>query len=135
MLEAVTLRDGERVPFSFLFLFLGAVPCTDWLGDIVARDDHGFILTGSEARSDALLETSVAGVYAIGDVRSGSIKRSGGGQQMIVGIGPAAELRDMPASPQRARQDSNLRPRAPEARALSTELRAPGLRVPCRPAW
>ncbi len=74
-LEAVTLRDGERVAFSFLFLFLGAVPCTDWLEDVVERDDHAFILTGSEAGSDGLLETSVAGVYAIGDVRSGSIKR------------------------------------------------------------
>src|SRR5204863_3109578 len=37
-LEAVTLRDGEHLPFSFLFLFLGAAPCTDWLGDTVARD-------------------------------------------------------------------------------------------------
>ena len=34
-LEAVTLRDGERVPLSFLFLFLGASPCTEWLGDVV----------------------------------------------------------------------------------------------------
>ena len=38
-LEAVTLTSGERVPFSFLFLFLGARPCTDWLGDTVARDE------------------------------------------------------------------------------------------------
>jgi thioredoxin reductase (NADPH) len=37
-LQAITLRDGERLPFSFLFLFLGAAPCTDWLGDVVARD-------------------------------------------------------------------------------------------------
>jgi thioredoxin reductase (NADPH) len=71
----VTLRDGERLPFSFLFLFLGAAPCTDWLGDSVARDDKGFVLTGSDAGADGLLETSVPGVYAAGDVRADSIKR------------------------------------------------------------
>jgi thioredoxin reductase (NADPH) len=74
-LETVTLKTGERLPFSFLFLFLGAMPCTEWLGDVVARDDKGFILTGAAAGSDVLLETSVPGVFAAGDVRSGSTKR------------------------------------------------------------
>jgi thioredoxin reductase (NADPH) len=74
-LEAVTLTDGERLPVSFLFLFLGASPCTEWLGDVVARDDDGFILTGTAASTDLLLETSVPGVFAAGDVRSGSTKR------------------------------------------------------------
>jgi thioredoxin reductase (NADPH) len=74
-LEAVTLRDGERLPFSFLFLFLGAQPCSAWLGDVVARDEGGFILTGGDANADALLETSVPGIFAAGDVRSGSTKR------------------------------------------------------------
>jgi len=74
-LEAVTLRDGERLPVSFLFFFLGAAPCTDWLGDTVARDEHGFVLTGADAGCDDLLETSVPGVFAVGDVRSGSVKR------------------------------------------------------------
>jgi thioredoxin reductase (NADPH) len=74
-LEAVTLKNGERAPFSFLFLFLGATPCTDWLGDVVARDEKGFILTGADAGADGILETSVPGVYAAGDVRSGSVKR------------------------------------------------------------
>jgi thioredoxin reductase (NADPH) len=74
-LEAVTLTDGQRLSFSFLFLFLGAAPCTDWLGDVVARDEKGFVLTGAEAGADGLLETSVPGIYAAGDVRSGSIKR------------------------------------------------------------
>jgi len=74
-LEAVTLKSGERLSFSFLFLFLGASPCTDWLGDVVARDDKGFILTGSAAGTDSLLETSLPGVFAAGDVRSGSTKR------------------------------------------------------------
>jgi thioredoxin reductase (NADPH) len=74
-LDAVTLQDGERLPFSFLFLFLGAAPCTDWLGDVVERDEKGFVLTGAAAGADGLLETSVPGIYAAGDVRSGSIKR------------------------------------------------------------
>jgi thioredoxin reductase (NADPH) len=74
-LDGVTLTDGAELPLSFLFLFLGASPCTDWLGDAVARDEKGFVLTGAEAGADGLLETSVPGVYAGGDVRSGSIKR------------------------------------------------------------
>ncbi len=74
-LEAVTLRDGERLWFSFLFLFLGAAPCTDWLGDVVQRDEKGYVLTGADAGAEGLLETSVPGIYAAGDVRSGSIKR------------------------------------------------------------
>jgi thioredoxin reductase (NADPH) len=74
-LEAVTLKTGERPPFAFLFLFLGARPCTDWLSDVVARDENGFILTGAAVSSEYLLETSVPGVLAAGDVRSGSSKR------------------------------------------------------------
>jgi thioredoxin reductase (NADPH) len=74
-LEAVTLKSGERLPFSFLFFFLGASPCTDWLGDAVARDEKGFILTGPDVHAEHLLETSVPGIYAAGDVRSGSTKR------------------------------------------------------------
>ena len=74
-LEAVTLKDGERLPFSFLFLFLGAAPCTDWLGDTVARDEKGFVAHRRRRRCDGLLETSVPGVFAAGDVRSGSVKR------------------------------------------------------------
>ncbi|TMM13429.1 MAG: cyclic nucleotide-binding domain-containing protein [Actinobacteria bacterium] len=74
-LEAVTLKSGERLGFSFLFLFLGALPCTEWLDDTVARDDHGFILTGTAAGATNLLDTSVAGVFAAGDARSGSTKR------------------------------------------------------------
>ncbi len=74
-LEGVKLTDGAELPFSFLFLFLGAAPCTTWLGDCIARDDKGFVLTGPEAGADGLLETSVPGVYAAGDVRAGSIKR------------------------------------------------------------
>ena len=74
-LEAVTLTDGARLALSFLFLFLGASPCTDWLGEVVARDSKGFILTGPDAGAAGLLETSVPRVHAAGDVRSGSLKR------------------------------------------------------------
>jgi thioredoxin reductase (NADPH) len=74
-LEAVTLKNGEHVPFSYAFLFLGALPCTEWLGDVVARDENGFILTGQDASGGYLLETSVPRVFAAGDVRSGSTKR------------------------------------------------------------
>jgi len=74
-LHSVTLADGEQLPLSFLFLFLGATPCTEWLGEVLARDGDGFILTGTDVGAEGLLETSVPGVYAAGDVRAGSIKR------------------------------------------------------------
>jgi thioredoxin reductase (NADPH) len=74
-LESVTLTDGFVLPLSFLFLFLGATPCTDWLGEVIARDATGFILTGRDTGAEGLLETSMPGIYAAGDVRAGSIKR------------------------------------------------------------
>jgi thioredoxin reductase (NADPH) len=74
-LELVTLKSGEQLPFSFLFLFLGAEPCTAWVDDAVACAADGFIVTGDAAGADNLLETSVPGIFAAGDVRSGSSKR------------------------------------------------------------
>ena len=74
-LEAVTLKDGERLPLGAMFCFLGADPCTGWIGDAVARDEHGFILTGEDAGAAGPLETSAPGIYAAGDVRAGSTKR------------------------------------------------------------
>jgi thioredoxin reductase (NADPH) len=74
-LDAATLRNGERIALSNLFLFLGAAPRTDWLGGGVTLDDDGFVLTGQRAGADGILETSVPGVFAAGDVRSGSVKR------------------------------------------------------------
>ena len=68
-LEAVTLRSGERLAFSFLFVFLGALPCTDWLADVVRGTETGFILTGTNAGGEALLESCIPGVFAAGDVR------------------------------------------------------------------
>src|SRR5262249_13994121 len=74
-LEAVTLTSGERLTFSFLFPFRGAPPGPGWLGDRVGRDDNGFVLPGPAAGADYLLETDIRGVFAAGDVRSGSTKR------------------------------------------------------------
>jgi thioredoxin reductase (NADPH) len=90
-LERVTIRDrntGERreLPVKALFIFIGASPHTEWMGDLVASDDHGFLLTGRDLRDDQLeryrdgdrplfLETSEPGIFAVGDVHSGSIKR------------------------------------------------------------
>jgi len=76
--------DGEYdLDTDACFVFIGAVPHTDWLEGVVARDDHGFILAGPDVRTDEwplkrdpfLLETSVPGVFVAGDVRARSIKR------------------------------------------------------------
>ena len=80
-LERVTLRnrdDGSEhdVPTKALFIMVGAAPNTDWLGGQVALDDKGFVLTGRDAGSDNDgYATSCPGVYAVGDIRSGSVKR------------------------------------------------------------
>ena len=90
-LRSITIRDvktGEQqtVPATAMFIFIGASPRTDWLDGVVARDEHGFILTGpdldvpdlkgwSADRHPYLLEGSVPGVFAAGDVRHGSVKR------------------------------------------------------------
>jgi thioredoxin reductase (NADPH) len=86
-LERVTLtpvgRSVTNISIRHLFLFLGAEPNTQWLGDCVALDSRQFILTGSEVppaiwtleRAPHSLETSRPGIFAVGDVRSGSVKR------------------------------------------------------------
>src|SRR5262249_47256468 len=81
MLDAVQWRvagsdEGVRRSIRHLFLFIGAEPNSDWLNGALKLDRRGFILTGSEAGPDRqLLETSQKGVFAIGDVRAGSVKR------------------------------------------------------------
>ncbi len=87
-----TSGDTTVVPACSLFIFIGAEPRTDWLAGLVDRDDKGFIVTGADlkihgklpagwplARDPGLLETSIPGVFAAGDVRRGSVKRVASG--------------------------------------------------------
>jgi thioredoxin reductase (NADPH) len=91
-LEALCIRgpEGEsRRKAASLFVFIGAVPGTEWLPEAVLRDEKGFVLAGPELRASAkfaktwkqdrdpfLLETSVPGIFVAGDVRHGSVKRA-----------------------------------------------------------
>jgi thioredoxin reductase (NADPH) len=97
VLENATTGEVQTVPATSLFIFIGAVPRTEWLDGMVERDDRGFILTGPDLkqtgeaglshrpkgwkldRDPYLLETNVPGVFAVGDVRHGSIKRVASG--------------------------------------------------------
>jgi len=83
-LRAVVVRDRRRdarecLTTDGLFVMIGADPHTEWLDGVVDRDERGFILTGSDVpeagRTPLLLETSAVGVFAVGDVRRGSVKR------------------------------------------------------------
>jgi thioredoxin reductase (NADPH) len=82
----------ERVPANSMFIFIGALPRTDWLATTIERDERGFILTGPDLIRDGerpkgwalerdpfLLETNVPGIFAVGDVRHGSVKRVASG--------------------------------------------------------
>jgi thioredoxin reductase (NADPH) len=94
-----TTNEKQELPASSLFIFIGAQPRTEWLGDLVMRDANGFILSGPDLLKDGkrpatwtldrdpgLLESSVPGIFAVGDVRHGSIKRvaSGVGEGAVV---------------------------------------------------
>ncbi|MCI0393146.1 MAG: FAD-dependent oxidoreductase [Acidobacteria bacterium] len=92
-LEAITVTDAdsetrETLPTKSLFIFIGALPHTDWLAGKLERDEHGFILSGPDLLRDGrkprgwtverepfLLETSTPGIFVAGDVRRGSVKR------------------------------------------------------------
>jgi thioredoxin reductase (NADPH) len=88
-LEGVEVRQNvsgatSTLAICGLFAFIGAAPSTKWLDGQLAQDDHGFLLTGRYVPTDALpdpsfrpllLETSRPGIFCVGDVRSGSVKR------------------------------------------------------------
>jgi thioredoxin reductase (NADPH) len=96
-LEADTIHcsasgEANTIPASSLFIFIGAVPHTEWLEGIVERDERGFILSGADLMPDGkrprgwtldrdpgLLETNVPGIFVVGDVRKGSVKRVASG--------------------------------------------------------
>ena len=84
----LSLPPVPRKPVTALFVMIGAEPHTDWLDGAVARDEQGYVLTGSDlldsgeleffgplGRAPLLLETSIPGVFAAGDVRARSVKR------------------------------------------------------------
>ena len=107
MLEAVRWRksgasEDVRHEIRHLFLFIGAQPNTDWLnGSGIALDPKGFVLTGRECKAARMLETSRRGVFAIGDVRAGSVKRVaasvGEGAQVVAALHAyLAETADAP---------------------------------------
>jgi thioredoxin reductase (NADPH) len=86
-LRSITVRNRRsgnvtETPVAGLFIMIGAVPRTDWLPREIARDDRGFVLTGEDGpsverpdQSRLPFETTLPGVFALGDVRSGSVKR------------------------------------------------------------
>lgn len=97
VIENATTGEVQTVPATSLFIFIGAVPRTEWIDGVVERDDRGFIVTGPDLkqtgeaglshrpkgwtldRDPFLLETNVPGVFAVGDVRHGSVKRVASG--------------------------------------------------------
>ncbi|HZR38963.1 MAG TPA: NAD(P)/FAD-dependent oxidoreductase, partial [Ktedonobacteraceae bacterium] len=96
-LESITIANSQTgevqtVPATALFIFIGAMPFTDWLANLLQRDEQGFLLTGPDLlpngqkpqgwtldRAPFLLETNVPGIFAAGDVRHGSVKRVASG--------------------------------------------------------
>ncbi|MFH8467140.1 FAD-dependent oxidoreductase [Streptomyces sp. NPDC017991] len=128
-LESLTVEDnasGQRreLPAAALFVFIGARPRTDWLRGVLALDDKGFVITGADAQAAAdvsrwdplgriplLLETTLPGVFAVGDVRSGSVKRvaSAAGEGAMA-IRLVHEHRESTGNPTRTASPEGSRP-------------------------
>ncbi len=91
-------RTTETVDAVALVVLIGAVPHTEWLPDEIARDDWGYVLTGTEAGALRPLETSLPGVFAAGDVRADSVKRVAAavGEGALAVSGVHAYLADVP---------------------------------------
>jgi thioredoxin reductase (NADPH) len=98
-IQRVVTGEKLKLPASSLFIFIGAQPRTEWLGNTIERDERGFVLSGPDLlrsgkkpaswtldRDPGLLETSVPGIFVVGDVRHGSVKRvaSGVGEGAVV---------------------------------------------------
>ena len=79
-LEGVTFRDAKsgetrEIATRALFIMVGAAPNTDWLSGLVALDDKGFVRTGPDIGAASPYATSQPGIFAVGDIRAGSVKR------------------------------------------------------------
>jgi thioredoxin reductase (NADPH) len=102
-LRTVVVQDetGERrIDASALFIMIGAAPNTGWLSGLVDVDEHGFVKTGAEVGAASSYESSLSGVFAVGDVRAKSVKRvaSSVGEGSVVVSAIWAHLNDRPGS-------------------------------------
>jgi thioredoxin reductase (NADPH) len=97
--QCQTDKTLQELPATSVFIFIGALPRTEWLGNLIERDERGFVLSGPDLlrngkrpaswtldRDPGLLETNVPGIFVVGDVRHGSVKRvaSGVGEGAVV---------------------------------------------------
>lgn len=111
-LEEITMQSGGgdiTLRAGALFSMIGASPNTGWLSDLVDLDGHGFVKTGKAAGAHRPLETSRPGIFAIGDVRAGSVKRvaSAAGEGSVVVPGIYEFLAESPTKlPDRVRRGS-----------------------------